>query len=413
MYKTGDRGCLLEDGSLVFLGCMHGDTVIKLRGFRIDLEEVGNAIRENNRGVVRHIVVTVHGEAEFAFLVAHIVLERGEEQMRQPDLDRLLVALPLPRYMIPSRIIAHRQLPMTTNGKVDRQSVSRTPLPDREGEAESTTTILTVSEGEMRLIWRDILGEAFGGAPITADTDFFAVGGSSLLLVRLQNALKNTMGVTLPLHQLYKASSLKKMAALASNVRGAPCEEAIDWENETSIPSDMQNLPTGAANSDINTSRCQILLTGAASFLGSEILTILLAYPCVAKVHCIAISKDYEKTLKRHEKVCVYSGSLGDSSLGLSSSEVAQLQEHIDVIIHAGSQGHSLPELLCFSQGRELSINPILSQDCSLPTHSSPLRLLGPCHPPQRFVLHASWFSSGHAAPDRRFAWVHSLEVGE
>lgn len=356
MYKTGDKGLLQPDGSLVFLGRTNGgDTLVKLRGLRIDLDEVANAILAAVPGnTIADAVVTVRGEPEY--LIAHVVFA-GAEVLDQVQLDSILQRLTLPRYMIPAIILPLDRLPTTPNGKVDRRAVQALPLPERSQKSDIQRA-LTVPEGELRIIWEEVLGEASGVADIGPDSDFFTVGGSSLLLVRLQNLLRERTGVMLSLQELYQAPTLKMMAAAMSNERGLVSGEQIDWDAETSIAADMwaaTQLPA-ASPTPLRRKR-QVLLAGATSFLGGEILRQLMVDEEVGKIHCIAIPEDEYNKLPSdgHGKMVVYSGSLLSSTLGLSKKEVAFLQSNVDQIIHAAVQGHCMNNYTSVKQALYLS----------------------------------------------------------
>ncbi|KAF4629754.1 hypothetical protein G7Y89_g8391 [Cudoniella acicularis] len=299
IYRTGDKGYLLEDGSLVFLGRIDGDTLVKLRGFRIELNEVANAILGAAQGSLADAVVT------------------------------LCVGLPLPRYMLPSMIIPLDRLPATINGKVDRKTVATLPLPE-VSRMTSNEGRLTVAEGELRIIWRDVSDKAAGATSIKADTDFFTTGGSSLLLVRLQSALKKRMGVRIALHELYRTSTLRAMADATSEERSQLVTESIDWKAETSIdPNPDHDLRAGThntASSSPQQTQRQVVLTGATGFLGSEILAALIGDEDVANIHCIAVPTDTRDKLPENPKVLVYQGSLLSPNLGLSKREMAVLK---------------------------------------------------------------------------------------
>ncbi|KAI3391564.1 hypothetical protein diail_7142, partial [Diaporthe ilicicola] len=343
MYKTGDKGCLRADGSLVFLGRLEGDTQVKLRGMRIELDEVAGAVVRAARGDLVDAVVTVRGQPGSEFLVAHVVPAQGACPTKA-RLDEIRAALPLPQYMTPSVIFPVAHVPMTSNGKVDRKAASKLNLPVRSHEIEDDgDQSLTVAEGELRLLWADVLGEAAGAVRIVADTDFFMVGGTSLLLVRLQGALKEKMGVCLALHELYHCSTLRSMAAAADKERGRVVPGTIDWTMETTISDEFLNQISGeAADPKPRTTHRQILLTGAAGHLGSEMLAVLLEDESVSKVHCVALPRNLQDTIASNEKVVVYSGSLTSPTLGLSSDDISTLGPLIDQIIHAGAQGHCL-----------------------------------------------------------------------
>ena len=338
MYRTGDKGYLKEDGSLKFLGRIDGDTLIKLRGLRIELNEVAAAILETSANLISDVIVTVRGDPQF--LVAHVVPTQGTS-VSSAELDSICARLPLPRYMIPAMIIQVSRLPTTPNGKIDRGAVSRLELPDHGGRNEEEKK-LTVPEGELRLIWREVLGESGGKATIEADTDFFTVGGSSLLLVHLQNTLKENMGIHMHLHELYQASTLRKMAAAASHERSQLARDSINWDDETEIPSKYLGKQQTADSTAPRRHQRRVAMTGSTGFLGSLILENFLKDSDIVQVLCIAVPKADRHKLPTDSKISVYTGSLLSPSLGLSDSEVVFLQANVDQFVHAGAQGHCL-----------------------------------------------------------------------
>jgi len=338
MYKTGDRGFLRGDGSLTFVGRTDGDTLVKLRGLRIELGEIASAILRSSEGAITDAVVSVRGDPEF--LVAHVVVAQGSS-MSETECEALCTRLPLPRYMVPSMVIPIERLPMTANGKVDRKAIAKFELPSH-GPGTLSQDKLTVAEGELRLIWRDVLGQSGAGATIGAQSDFFMVGGSSLLLVYLQSALKEKMGIHMQLHELYHASTLRRMAAATSQERSQLPPEAIDWVAETAIPRGFSVSHQVIAASKPRQQDRRVALTGSTDFLGSLILECLLQDEHVSQVFCIAVPPAAHHTLPTHPKISTYAGSLQSTSLGLTDSEIDFLQTNIDQIIHAGAQGHCL-----------------------------------------------------------------------
>ncbi|KAB8262724.1 hypothetical protein BDV32DRAFT_147272 [Aspergillus pseudonomiae] len=126
LYKTGDRGRLGPDGGLIFMGRLDGDTQIKLRGLRIDLEEVGNSLLQVAAGLLSDTVVSVRGDPEF--LVAHAVPARGQK-VTNSDPKSFKKSLPLPQNMCPAAIVLLDRLPTTPNGKVDWKALQDKPLP--------------------------------------------------------------------------------------------------------------------------------------------------------------------------------------------------------------------------------------------------------------------------------------------
>jgi aspyridone synthetase (hybrid polyketide synthase/nonribosomal peptide synthetase) len=337
IYRTGDKGCLLADGSLLLLGRIEGDTLVKLRGLRIELTEVSEALLQAGKGSISDAVVTVRGDPQF--LVAHVV-SSGRKHLTQAELNQLSASLPLPRYMIPSVMILLDSLPVTQNGKLDRKVIQQLPLPESSLGVPDQEP-LTVVEGEVCNMWKRVIGDALGKTLIQADSDFFAVGGSSLLLLQLQSSLKDKMGVSVDLPQLYMASTLRKMAMLVDIGRSQLVPNIVNWGEETSVPEAL-HIRANSGHTKLQKPQREVLLTGATGFLGSYILKSLVAQVEITKVHCIAIPTGSEDKITTHPKVRTYHGSLLDSALGLTPDDITYIRDNVDQIIHAGAQGHCL-----------------------------------------------------------------------
>ncbi|SCO19757.1 unnamed protein product [Fusarium fujikuroi] len=346
MYRTGDKGLIRADGSLQFMGRMDGDTTVKLRGLRVDLDDVANVMLNQFKSALEDVVVTVRGDP--AFLVAHVVLTPGTS-MDSSRLQELASALPLPQYMRPALVIELEKLPLNSSGKIDRRAIAALPLPTSSASPGPSKVASdrkpTLVEGELRLIWHNVLSQAglFNNARLEPDTDFFHVGGNSLLLVRLRSAIEISMGITLPLSDMYRASTLSGMAGLIAQQKSSDyLPETIDWEAETALPRSIDLSYSHNVTPVKTVSDLEILMTGSISFLGKQILQSLLSRPLVAHVHCIAVDPDSEASQLKNDRVTVYSGSLSEPMLGLKRETWQYLQAAVDCIILAGSQGHCL-----------------------------------------------------------------------
>ena len=340
-YRTGDQGWLAPDGTVIFVGRLGGDTQVKLRGLRIELAEVEGALLKSGESLLSAAVVTVRG----GDLVAHVILDPGKkgEEMDQGAVKRkLLTGLQLPQYMHPARVVVVEDLPRASTGKIDRQAVLKLPLSaGGGGSAGEPDSELSLREVELKLLWGRVLPDPY--QVLTADSDFFLEGGNSLRLTKLQNEIKETLGVSVSIRQLYSAPTLRQMAARIGSEYAT--DEDIDWNEETAIPDSLlaaaatlPRRPRTPADKDL-----QVLLTGAAGVLGNAVLRALLQNPAVAKVHCIAVAPDDEAQLPLpHEKIASYPGSLSSPTLGLSPAECAALRARLDVVIHAGAAGHCL-----------------------------------------------------------------------
>ncbi|GAB1190868.1 hypothetical protein APSETT444_000033 [Aspergillus pseudonomiae] len=340
MYRTGDKAKLLEDGSLVLLGRMDGNTEIKLRGLRIDLEDVASTMLNCHPNLLSSAIVCVKGQDVSEILVAFVSLMPGQTAT-EAELQHLASDLPLPQYMRPSTVICLDELPRNSNGKIDRKRIDSMPW-TTPATASQPSKRLTLGEGELKLLWQVLLP----GKQIQPESDFFLLGGNSTLLVRLQGAIRTSIGVSLTLRELYGASTLAQMALKVDARKAEAPSTSINWLAETSIPQNLLDCatatPQGIVPKRYNGSGREILLTGSTSFLGRVLVQALLQIPEVDRVHCIAVEKEQDHVLPTSDKVLVYYGSLLDPTLGLSTTEWASLQCCIDVVIHGGSNGHCL-----------------------------------------------------------------------
>ncbi|KAF5710356.1 polyketide synthase [Fusarium mundagurra] len=316
MYRTRDKGLIRADGGLQFMGRMDCDTTVKLRALRVDLDDVANVMLQQFKDSLEDVVVTVRGDP--AFLVAHVVLTLGAS-MDASKLQELASTPPLPQSMRPAL--------------TDRRAIAGLPLPTTPASYEPLKKVSdrkpTLAEGELRLIWHNVLSRAglVNNTRLEPDTDFFHVGGNSLLLVRLRSAIKISMGITLPLSDMYRFSTLAGMA---------------DMEVETALPQSIDLSHTHDATPVKTETGLEILMTRSTSFLGKEILRSLLSRPSLARIHCIAVDPDSETNHLKDDRITVYPGSLSEPMLGLKRETYQHLQATVDTIILAGSHGHCL-----------------------------------------------------------------------
>ncbi|KAF7546390.1 hypothetical protein G7Z17_g8465 [Cylindrodendrum hubeiense] len=344
MYRTGDQGRLMSDGTLLCLGRLDGDTQVKLRGLRIELQEVESALIQASVGILSTVVVSQRGD----ILIAHATLSPGKDDASEEELTQILGRLRLPQYFIPAAIVILATMPTNSNGKLDRKAIGALPLPERNSNRAHEK--MTIREGEVRLLWERVLPEVATTARITPSSDFFLLGGNSLLMMKLQAAIRESIGVVISTRTLYQASTLREMARRIDeqqDVQADDTEKEIDWDAETSIPNQLlnqiQELPAPTKNlRSTKSDGIEVLMTGTTSFLGRNLLQALLKSPAVSKVHCVAVLADDQHQLPHDGKVKCYKGSLLSSTLGLKAEERENLEQTVDVIIHAGSSGHCL-----------------------------------------------------------------------
>ncbi|MFG1944007.1 non-ribosomal peptide synthase/polyketide synthase [Nonomuraea sp. NPDC048826] len=193
MYRTGDRARWGDGGELEFLG--RADHQVKVRGFRVEPGEI-EAVAATCPGVSQ-VVVAARGERLVAYVTAPA-----------PGL-RDHLAERLPSWMVPASVVVLDELPLTPNGKVDRAALPGVDFGRMAGAAAPRTR----AEAAVCAVMAGVLGVERVGV----NDDFFALGGHSLLLVRLAAALRAELGVELPVADLFAAPTA---AALAGRITG-------------------------------------------------------------------------------------------------------------------------------------------------------------------------------------------------
>ncbi|KAL8923718.1 MAG: hypothetical protein Q9208_004470 [Pyrenodesmia sp. 3 TL-2023] len=335
-YRTGDRGVLREDGALELLGRIAGDAQVKLRGIRIEMEDIESTILRAANGAVSEVVVTLGGDP--AILVAHAVLTSVvKADDRDEFLQQLASNLPLPQYMRPAAIIPIEGMPLSAHGKIDRRTVAE--LPNQRSAIMNPVGDLTSMELQMRDIWLSVLPQDIGQLhPIGAHSDFFQVGGNSMLLIKLQRAIQENFNVDLPVIRLFEDVTLAAMAA-ATKSSGENGPTMIDWEDETAVPDEiLQHGTHGKQASSLHTPPQIVVLTGATGFLGKEILRQLLCIESIEQVHCIAVRDETKLTgFSDSPRVHVHKGDLRKSLCGLSDAAAKDLFDKADLVIHNGA----------------------------------------------------------------------------
>ncbi|KAF1957271.1 hypothetical protein CC80DRAFT_592570 [Byssothecium circinans] len=288
LYRTGDRGCLDEHGKITCYGRIHGDTQVKLRGFRIELTEVERVMMEEAAGLLRTAIVTLRGDdLRGKFIVAHVVFEstdHGTGDTPTKLIDGLMtkLRLRLPSYMCPATIIAVDSMPLGSSGKTDRKKVQELPLSNLNSSSAPQLADLTQTEQRLLRLWQSLLPPWGVVGEVNRDTDFFLSGGNSLLLVKLQELIKKEFNDAPRLSMLINAPELGPMASLLDAHM-----EKVDWDAEIEVQlASEPKLPRPRPKQDVDQGMT-IALTGSTGSLGQRILQQLVSDPRVNKIICL------------------------------------------------------------------------------------------------------------------------------
>jgi len=201
LYKTGDLACYRPDGAIEYLG--RRDTQVKLRGYRIELEEI-EAVLTQHQAVQEAVVVVRGSDTDEKRIVAYVVMHQEQTSIGS-ELRNYLKAK-LPEYMVPANVVPLQHLPLNPNGKIDRAAL---PTPERE-RAGTLVIARTPYEEKLATIWCRL----FGLQAISMHDNFFELGGHSLLVTQLHSRIRDTFGVELPLYTLFGAPTVAGQAEI-------------------------------------------------------------------------------------------------------------------------------------------------------------------------------------------------------
>ncbi|ORY68694.1 uncharacterized protein BCR38DRAFT_472189 [Pseudomassariella vexata] len=180
---------------------------------------------------------------------------------------------------------------------------------------------------------------------LSPNSDFFHVGGTSLLLIRLQALINQRLGILIRLADLFANSTLRPMSILINQHLGSLDETMrlpmIDWEWETRPSPDLRIGTAGENVVRPAPKPRSILVTGGAGFLGRSLLRSAMENPHIDRVHAVAV-RQLEKRLAtgllpQHPKVIYYEGDLREPRLGLSEADAEYVFTDIDAVIHNGA----------------------------------------------------------------------------
>ncbi|MGW6648035.1 amino acid adenylation domain-containing protein [Streptomyces iakyrus] len=203
LYRTGDLARFAPDGSLDFLG--RADNQIKIRGMRLEIEDVEVGLAEHPR--VRHTcVVAKKNAAGGTYLVGYVIPAAGGAEELRADEVKAWAAAHMVEYMVPAHIVVLEEFPLTANGKLDRNAL---PEPVIE-----TGSLVRPATDDERAVCAAV-AEVLRLEEVGVDQDFFQLGGDSILAISLLSALRER-GLHVTARQIFTHSTVGALAAVAS-----------------------------------------------------------------------------------------------------------------------------------------------------------------------------------------------------
>jgi len=343
LYRTGDLAHFLNDGNIQLIGRI--DNQVKIRGYRIELGDIEVNI-ESYEQVVACVVVKLDNDGQEQ-LAAYIVPKSKVENisyMEDNEINELNVHLSkrLPEHMLPNHYIIIPELPLNTNGKVDKTKLPDINLLISRG---SKKFILPRNEVEAELVslWQKLLNYE----PISVDDNFFTMGGHSMLMTQVIMHVASKFGTTLSLRAFFEEPTIENLAniILNQNISFIKSKIHTELENDIILKEDISlNIPVASGNN--------VLLTGATGFLGAHLLFELASKIMQSQngriyyiVRAGDVGEAYEKLLKVGQVyqlnlgqfskfICPIIGDVSKPMLGLSEYDYLTLSQDVDIIFH-------------------------------------------------------------------------------
>jgi amino acid adenylation domain-containing protein len=280
IYKTGDYGRLLEDGTFEMLG--RRDSQVKIRGLRIELGEIENLLR-GHRAVADVAVIDRDDSEGHKFLVAYVSMSNGTGT----EALRPYLAEHLPDEMLPSAFVQLDQLPRTLNGKIDRKALPALDAMQAErekGYLGPRTPVEEIING----IWCEVLK-----LPSVARGDnFFNLGGHSLLVTHTILRVRDILKVELPIRSLFESPTLAQFSQLVQEQIGKGKQNELT--TITPVPRDG-DLPLSYSQQRMWI--FESLASESASF------HVPLGVRLKGKLRVAALEQTFSEIIRRHESL--------------------------------------------------------------------------------------------------------------
>src|SRR6266508_629808 len=200
LYRTGDVCRYLPDGEIEFIG--RGDHQVKVRGYRIELEEI-EAVLNEHRSVKQSVAVVREDERGDKRLLGYVV---GEEGVTAEGL-KSYVRERVPEYMVPEAIMILEEMPLTANGKVDRKKLPEVKDGGRQSEQEYAGARTPVEE-----IVIGIFEEVLKAEGVGKNANFFEIGGHSVLATQVISRVRTTFGVEIGVGSIFESATAEGLA---------------------------------------------------------------------------------------------------------------------------------------------------------------------------------------------------------
>ncbi len=383
LYRTGDSFRLMPDGTIQAIGRIGGDRQVKIRGMRTELDEIENVIYDSCNSVedpemcrISLVTVVYHRTGDLEGVLAAYLATTSDDAPMLRSL-RLYIQLrlkaTLPIHMVPSAFVFLPSLPRMVSGKIDYKAISKWSPPSPEPGPVSGTGYEAIQlndlQSKIASVWKKVLHIDTDLSPMD---EFFSLGGHSLILLHVQEGIKEQFHVLVSLGDMFANPTIAGMEELVVaqlgntkkpigrlkgtddiTTNGHTSEEPfLDWEKEGSLPEGLGQFV------DTNSFRpaSVIAITGAFTMAGAHLIHHVLSTTDI-KIYCIATeASNQEKALsavistlenwclfesiepRAFNRLVVYKGSLSHPTLGLTEEQISVLDREVDAIYQLDSE---------------------------------------------------------------------------
>ncbi|MEK4811679.1 amino acid adenylation domain-containing protein [Bacillus sp. FSL L8-0287] len=361
LYRTGDLVKYLPDGNIEYIG--RADKQVKIRGFRIELGEI-ETILGNHPDIKEVTVVAQEDSFGDNILVAYIVGEGDTQEWRKH------VGVHLPNYMVPAHFIKIESLPLTVNGKVDKDALPAwaSIIQTNEGYIAPRNRV----EQKMVEIWSEVLG--IDSSVIGINDNFFDLGGHSL---KIMSTLVKTFseGWNVTIKDYFE---LKTINNIAKKIQYGYKVNSHSDTLDIKLTTPPKKLKKTKRHEFSNNSK--ILLTGATGFLGIHLLEQLLD-TTECKIYCLVRGENKQEANNRllhmlkfyfknkfvsyqslvNQRIFIVQGDLAKQNMGLENELYKELHQQISTVIHAAALTKHFGEYSEFERANVQAVKELLA----------------------------------------------------
>ena len=338
-YRTGDLAKYLPNGEIEYIGRI--DNQIKIRGLRIELNEIENWILKFPN-IEKCVVTPKTDDKDRTFLIAYIVVNN---RIAIANL-RSYLGNNMPRYMVPSYFVTLEELPYLPNGKINKKAL---PLPNLSTINSNEKYCAPRNDLEVKIA--NAFEKILNVSPISVKDNFFELGGDSLLAMSLQiELMKISNNITYS--DIFMHSTVEELANKINTYLSCTYTEfsAEDFKDISGVLDETNTIYKSLKKNDIG----NILLTGVTGFLGSHILDEYLKQNPKGIAYCLIrteLGLSLEKKLldKLHfyfgdkydklvgNRIIIINGDIGLDNLGLSEQDSNTLVNSITTVINSAA----------------------------------------------------------------------------